>query len=529
MVSDISDSSTSPCIDIDSNDVVFDCNGHTIDGDDAADYGIYASRPVSASANITVTGCTVTDWDTAGIYFYSINESTITNTTVSSSAFRGIRLHDSHGNTISNITAKYNGFGLYIDTSGANSITDAILDSNTGYGAFFIVGGTENNTLSYSTISNNTNAGVAIWGVLGELPENNTIYNNLLNNTLNVELASVLAVSEYTNNFNSSRQTGTRRYTPGTQTGGNYYATPAGTGYSETCTDLDRDGFCDAARNLTNGSSIAYDYLPMSGDYVAQLTIDAGVIFDPLYSNTNYTFHSQYNVESISVNESHIEINRAMLKAEPDTGTVNCTIYEHGTAGTHYRAYNLTNTSFVNNVSITQGGYTLDDSVLIFRNRIKDGVALIANATYFINFTHLSFSTYNITSYLGTTEPMLTSWYLFTTGAFHNMTQLRDIYANITFYDTTPNDTFYINTTWFKTNRTGTYALGCCDTLNQSALNDTRTTITVPLYSNQTTVADNVSARMTVADSAGNTNATNATGTIKSHWWDNYWEQQENW
>jgi len=421
-------------------------------------------------------------------------------------------------------------------------------------------------------------------------------------------------------------------------------------------------------------TSATYSYLTTAPTPAAGVVIiEPGVIFDPASSNTNYTFHSQYNVTSISVNSTHIEINSAMLQAEPDTGTVNCTIYEYGTSGDHYRVFNITNTSagwcyqetanisttcgglstgtytgtilgsdpwmqafdgdwdthaynieiYVNytkpatakssslwqvkdtdsitnttrnislstcwdgysdkvvlkgittgagvsyyaryychnstiwvevlnmsvgalrndiyeeamwwdldatTVTITQGGYVLDDSVLIWRNKVRDGIAQLANATGFFSITQ-SLSTYNITSYLGNISdfPIITAYKLFTYGAFHNMTQLRDIYANITFYDTTPADTFYINTTWYKTNATGTYALDCCDTNNQTAYNNTETTITIPCYSNQTTVADNITAQMTVVDSAGNTNSTNATGTIKSHWWDDYWEWEENW
>jgi len=55
LTADIINSSTSPCIDIQADNIVFDCQNHLIDGDDNADYGIY----IVGKTNVTVRNCRV--------------------------------------------------------------------------------------------------------------------------------------------------------------------------------------------------------------------------------------------------------------------------------------------------------------------------------------------------------------------------------------------------------------------------------------------------------------------------------------
>ena len=68
----------------------------------------------------------------------------------------------------------------------------------------------------------------------------------------------------YANNWNTTRQAGQRIYGSGTEIGGNYWANPSGTGYSQTCTDAVPvpDGFCDSAYTLS-ATEPNIDYLPL--------------------------------------------------------------------------------------------------------------------------------------------------------------------------------------------------------------------------------------------------------------------------
>jgi len=88
----------------------------------------------------------------------------------------------------------------------------------------------------------------------------NLIYNNLFNNTNNFYFSGTI----YSNYWNTTRQRGTRIYSNGTEIGGNYWTNPGGNGYSDTCTDSNRDGFCDDPYVLNANNT---DYLALSNKY----------------------------------------------------------------------------------------------------------------------------------------------------------------------------------------------------------------------------------------------------------------------
>jgi parallel beta-helix repeat protein len=112
---------------------------------------------------------------------------------------------------------------------------------------------------NYTKISNskiqNCTYGIYLWE-----STNNSIYNNLFNNTNNFYFYGDI----YVNSWNTTRQTGTRVYSFGNEIGGNYWTNPTGNGYSDTCTDADKDGFCDDPYVLATDN---VDYLALSDEY----------------------------------------------------------------------------------------------------------------------------------------------------------------------------------------------------------------------------------------------------------------------
>jgi parallel beta-helix repeat protein len=112
---------------------------------------------------------------------------------------------------------------------------------------------------NYAKISNskiqNCTYGIYLWE-----STNNSIYNNLFNNTNNFYFYGTV----YPNYWNTTRQVGTRVYSLGNEIGGNYWTNPEGTGYSDTCTDADKDGFCDDPYVLATDN---VDYLALSDEY----------------------------------------------------------------------------------------------------------------------------------------------------------------------------------------------------------------------------------------------------------------------
>ena len=83
----------------------------------------------------------------------------------------------------------------------------------------------------------------------------NYIFNNLFNNFIDAEIQG-----ESENFWNINKTLGTN-IIGGAFLGGNYWAKPDGTGFSETCEDNDKDGFCDGEYVLEENN---IDYLPLS-------------------------------------------------------------------------------------------------------------------------------------------------------------------------------------------------------------------------------------------------------------------------
>ena len=255
--------------------------------------GIYSNK-----YNTIIKDCILEGWD-KGIHYEGSNDGKIENTTISSCGEAGIHLSVSSNNIIKNNIFDNNYHGMKI-----------------GYSS------------------------------------NNKIYNNLFNNTNNIEFYGTGS----NNSWNITKQKGARIYSDGNYIGGNYWATPDKTGYSETCTDSNTDGFCDMSYNLDkyfgdNPSNI--DYLPLSNKYVPDLIPPELEIISP---SDNQIFHS-FNIEvTIKVQDPTLHYTNISIgknsKAENytithDSGTV--TVNLSVSAGGYYNvtaiAYDLSNNS----------------------------------------------------------------------------------------------------------------------------------------------------------------------------------------
>jgi len=136
--SDITDSSTSNCIDITANNVVLDCQGNTIDGNDAADVGIY----LNSVTNVTIKNCSLTDWDSAGIRLNGATLNRINNTNISSCPDEAIELKDSsNNNNLTFVTLYDNNYGIELGSgtvSSGLSVYNSNISSNTIGGLYEI-------------------------------------------------------------------------------------------------------------------------------------------------------------------------------------------------------------------------------------------------------------------------------------------------------------------------------------------------------------------------------------------------------
>ncbi|MEM5855662.1 MAG: NosD domain-containing protein, partial [Candidatus Aenigmatarchaeota archaeon] len=230
-----------------------DCLGFSISSNATTDtYGIYLTD--SSTKNNTIKNCIISNFY-RGIYLeYSSNNTLIQITAYNNSA-SGIYLWtNSNFNSLSNITSYNNSRGIYLYSSSNNSLSN-ITSYNNNNGIYFV--SSSNNSIKDSIIQDNTEYGIYLYE-----SESNLIYNNLFNNTINFYFEGTI----YSNYWNTTKQSGTRIYSAGNEIGGNYWTNFTNNGYSDTCTDADKDGFCDEPYTLADNN---IDYLPLSNKYEA--------------------------------------------------------------------------------------------------------------------------------------------------------------------------------------------------------------------------------------------------------------------
>jgi len=258
-----------------------------------------------------------------GIFLDGSYENKLDKNTITNSASSGIVIYDSVYNMLDNNTVSSNGDGIYFNLfSHNNTLTNNIVsDNGDGISLNFH---SDNNELTGNTISNNHGCGVYVSESTG-----NMIFNNLFNNTVNVEFD--IWSSGYTDNIWNTTQTAGTNIMGGPYLGGNYWATPNGTGFSQTCTDSDGDGVCGSPYVLDGNNT---DYLPLTVITTPEKKISSSggegfgeaTIREPENAIDNATMSAQndgklMSVESIEYSEEG-EVETIDEAAEEGSGTI---------------------------------------------------------------------------------------------------------------------------------------------------------------------------------------------------------------
>ncbi len=238
--------------------------------------GIYmnsSSNNTLSSNNVSNNICYGIDLDSSGNNILSGNNA--------SNNYDGIDLYNSSNNMLNVNNASNNTDGIYLDSSSNNTLSGNNDLNNNGYGIY--LGSSSNNTLSGNNASNNN------YGIYQESSDNNIlstnyvsnnydgidlyysgnnlIYNNFFNNTNNYNIISA------SNNFWNITKTKGNNIIGNSYLGGNLWAYPNGTGFSQLCADI--DGICDSPYVLDSNN---IDYLPLAYNsvYAGGVDFDTG-------------------------------------------------------------------------------------------------------------------------------------------------------------------------------------------------------------------------------------------------------------
>ena len=237
LINDITETSVD-CILITGSNVDFNGNNFTLIG------GV-SNDPIDISGtinNVTVRDILIRNGNPAIIVASTVTEGRFININVSRPTFGS-----------SKIGLSMNGFRHHLTNIevggliGGGSASIQLIQSNnvltngtlmTGVIGIDFGSNSDNNTVIGMNISRHTVLGVEIAAAPSD---NNKLFNNFFNNTL-VNVGA--GTSSSANYFNTSLQTRTN-IIEGANFGGNYWAFPNGTGYSETCTAGATAGICE--------------------------------------------------------------------------------------------------------------------------------------------------------------------------------------------------------------------------------------------------------------------------------------------
>lgn len=250
---------------IGAHDVTLDCQGYSITGSGAG-YAIINQGYL----NVTVKNCVLDthDYGVRGDAMSNPNTNfLVVNNTINNCNFGyGSQSSGNQGLRLINNTITSSGTAsFYGEVNNNLDIIGNVMDGGV-YGVILADSG--NVAVTNVLIADNVIKNMGAMGfacdsaalVWCDFTSNVSVVNNLFNNTLNY------AINPATNtntDWNTTKTAGTN-IVGGSYLGGNYYSDTTGTGFSDTCADVDADGICDSSLTIYGGGSGIVDYLPLT-------------------------------------------------------------------------------------------------------------------------------------------------------------------------------------------------------------------------------------------------------------------------
>lgn len=213
LTADVEGAATDACIQIASDDVVLDGNGHAVSGaDNGSGVGLLVfngsregdSRDGPALGNVTVRDVEFTDWERGvqagetlgsgptvtlrnvsvtdngdGVSLFGADESRLTDVEATDNERSGIDLWETSNLTADGVTASANGASgvSFSDTALDSSFSNVTVTDNGGHGIQFSTVAV-NNTVSNASVANNSGAGVSFTDSADNAVRNSTVVDN---------------------------------------------------------------------------------------------------------------------------------------------------------------------------------------------------------------------------------------------------------------------------------------------------------------------------------------------------------------
>ncbi|MDD5171892.1 MAG: right-handed parallel beta-helix repeat-containing protein [Candidatus ainarchaeum sp.] len=368
---------TSACVVIDSDDVVFDCNGYSITNNGTSDaVGIMVGNASVAFTNVTIDGCEVAQYnagvstqyaDNGAISHVEAHNNTLSGFVLYHTSFFNIRDDISYNNSWHGFQLTYSeynnltdnnaydnfvsGFGMYASSS-YNNITNSRAFNNT-YG-IYITSLSLYNNVSYNQVYNNTNSGMVVSDA-----DNAAIFDN------EITMNNVYGV--YTNSENTTIVGNDVNYS------------------TDTSVYLDSAVNTIILDNIINGASNSNVY-----------------VFDS--TNTNI-INNWINFSGVNI----------MLNQSDQTFVVNNTIRPYTAAGAALMAFESNNNAFADNdiTSVTGGIVVTNSTNTVSTNDSVTGSGPSSVGVGLLNATNTTFTNitirYNARVGLGVVASNLTS------------------------------------------------------------------------------------------------------------------------
>jgi hypothetical protein len=252
----------------------------------------YGVELITSSGNV-FSDVNVSDNSESGMDLYNNCRNNVFSNVTSLGNYIGLTSHvDNHNNTLLDCTFSENRFGVYMrDFVTDNNIVNCSIENNQDYG-IHVYRTCSNNTVTGSVIRNNSVYGIFLESAPPGSPKQNTFYDNILNNTVNV-----YSNNESNENYWNTTLTAGTNIIGGSWIAGNYWENSS-SGFSVTCIDSDNNGICDSAHQATDNNT---DYLPLAADSAASPIIS----FAPPTDNDKDILDRSWSYVNVSVIEAY--------------------------------------------------------------------------------------------------------------------------------------------------------------------------------------------------------------------------------